>query len=204
MEANTRGSSQPRPVIHGNAAERAELAGAATPLQSTAASTPVVRPSCTAVRLPRRRRRRLSLSAAVPLCAALFPSFRPSLRRNFAPRRWNSFVQIKSAAWKYHACLPAKAPTSLNMTKVADGLLAFPLEGTGGASEGQKSTPHTLPWESGSGTLAANYRKKQQRSTMQQRRQGYERREAKQSCKHFECENLCHPYPDFPGKTKRM
>ena len=42
-------------------------------------------------------------------------------------------MQIKSAAWKYHACLPAKAPTSLNMTKVADGLLAFPLEGTGGA-----------------------------------------------------------------------
>ena len=74
MEANTRGPSQPRPVIHGNAAERAELAGAATPLQSTAASTPVARPSCAAVRLPRRRRR-LSLSAAVPLCAALFPSF---------------------------------------------------------------------------------------------------------------------------------
>ena len=44
-------------------------------------------------------------------------------------------MQIKSAAWKYHACLPAKAPTSQNMTKVADGLLAFPLEGTGGASE---------------------------------------------------------------------
>ena len=147
-------------------------------------------------------------AAALPLCGG--PSLRgpipflPSLRRNFAPRRWNSFVQIKSAAWKYHACLPAKAPTSLNMTKVADGLLAFPLEGTGGASEGQKSTPHTLPWESGSGTLAANYRKKQQRSTMQKRRQGYERREAKQSCKHFECENLCHPYPDFPGKTRRM
>ena len=77
MEANTRGFSQLRPVIHGNAAERAELAGAATPLQSTAASTPVVRPSCAAVRLPRRRRRRLSLSAAVPLCAALFPSFPP-------------------------------------------------------------------------------------------------------------------------------
>ena len=129
MEADTRGSSQPRPVIHGSAAERAELAGAATPLQSTAASTPVraalLSDDSPGGGSPSLRR---SLSTR--------PSFLPSLRRNFAPRRWNSFVQIKSAAWKYHARPPARHPTSQNMTKVADGLLALPLEGRNRRSEG--------------------------------------------------------------------
>ena len=106
MEADTRGSSQPRPVIHGSAAERAELAGAATPLQSTAASTPVraalLSDDSPGGGSPSLRR---SLSTR--------PSFLPSLRRNFAPRRWNSFVQIKSAAWKYHARPLARQPRGI-------------------------------------------------------------------------------------------
>ena len=152
LEADARGSSQPRPVIHGNAAERAELAGAATPLQSSAASTPAVRPSelrcCPTPPAPR-----LSLSAAVPL------SFLPSV----AILRLGGGIHSCRLKVPHGNITPARPPSNLAEYDEGGGRIACPSVGRKEQAERARGKKvrriRTLPWESESGTLAANRKK---------------------------------------------